>query len=70
MLLLALYYQLARDLSALHTGLLLDHQGVGAMLTMPVAGKLTDRIGPGAIVLGRAWRWSVIGTGAVRARRR
>jgi len=52
MLLLALYYQLARDLSALQAGLLLVPQGVGAMLVMPAAGKLTDRTGPGAIVLG------------------
>ena len=37
LLLLALYYQLARDLSALKTGLALGAQGVGAMLTMPVA---------------------------------
>jgi EmrB/QacA subfamily drug resistance transporter len=50
LLLLALYYQLARDLSALSTGLVLAAQGVGAMLTMPVAGKLTDRVGPGSVV--------------------
>ncbi len=37
--------------SALQTGLLLVPQGVGAMLTMPVAGKLTDRTGAGSIVL-------------------
>jgi MFS family permease len=52
MLLLALFYQLVRHLSALQTGLLLVPQGVGAMLTMPVAGKLTDRVGAGAVVLG------------------
>jgi EmrB/QacA subfamily drug resistance transporter len=51
LLLLALYYQLARGLSALDAGLLLLPQAVGAMLTMPVAGKLTDRIGAGAIVV-------------------
>jgi EmrB/QacA subfamily drug resistance transporter len=50
--LLALYYQLARDESAFATGLLLVPQGVGAMLTMPVAGKLTDRRGAGPLVLG------------------
>ncbi len=52
LLLLALYYQLARGLSALDAGLLLLPQAIGAMLTMPVAGKLTDRIGAGVIVLG------------------
>jgi EmrB/QacA subfamily drug resistance transporter len=51
LLLLALYFQLARDLSAFDTGLLLLPQAIGAMLTMPVAGKLTDRIGAGSIVL-------------------
>ncbi len=51
LLLLALYYQIARGRSALDAGLLLAPQGLGAMLTMPVAGKLTDRSGPGAIVL-------------------
>jgi EmrB/QacA subfamily drug resistance transporter len=52
MFLLALYYQLAHDLSAFQTGLLLVPQSVGAMLTMPVAGKLTDRNGAGGLVLG------------------
>jgi EmrB/QacA subfamily drug resistance transporter len=51
MLLLPLYYQAVRGQSALHAGLLLAPQGFGAMLTMPIAGRLTDRIGPGRIVL-------------------
>jgi len=50
LLLLALYYQLARGLSATGTGLVLAAQGVGAMLTMPVAGTLTDRVGAGPVV--------------------
>ena len=50
LLLLALYFQLARDVSAFGTGLVLGAQGVGAMVTMPVAGKLTDRFGAGAVV--------------------
>ncbi|MDA0162325.1 DHA2 family efflux MFS transporter permease subunit [Solirubrobacter ginsenosidimutans] len=50
LLLLALYFQLARDLSALQTGAVLAAQGVGAMLTMPIAGKLTDRVGAGSVV--------------------
>src|SRR3712207_7270237 len=44
MLLMPLYLQIARDESAMATGLLLAPQGLGAMLTMPLAGKLTDRI--------------------------
>jgi EmrB/QacA subfamily drug resistance transporter len=51
LLLFALYLQLARGQSALGAGLLLLPQAVGAMLTMPVAGKLTDRVGAGAIVV-------------------
>ncbi|MFZ1994729.1 MAG: DHA2 family efflux MFS transporter permease subunit [Solirubrobacteraceae bacterium] len=46
MLLVPLYYQAVRGQSALHAGLLLAPGGLGAMLLMPVAGKLTDRYGP------------------------
>ena len=45
-LLIPLYYQAVRGASALEAGLLLAPQGIGAMITMPVAGKLTDRYGP------------------------
>ena len=51
MLLLPLYLQAVRGESALASGLLLAPQGIGAMITMPIAGQLTDRIGPGRIVL-------------------
>lgn len=51
MLLLPLYYQTVRGQGALHSGLLLAPQGLGAMITMPTGGKLTDRIGPGRVVL-------------------
>lgn len=51
MLLFPNYYLLVREQPALDTGLLLIPQGLGAMLTMPLAGKLTDKIGPGRIVL-------------------
>ena len=51
MLLLPLYYQVVRQESALAAGLLLAPQGIGAMVTMPVGGKLTDRLGPGRVVL-------------------
>ncbi len=46
MLLIPLYYQTVRGASALEAGLLLAPQGLGAMITMPIAGKLTDRYGP------------------------
>lgn len=46
LLLLPLYYQVARGESALTAGLLLIPQGVGAMIMMPIAGRLTDRYGP------------------------
>jgi EmrB/QacA subfamily drug resistance transporter len=45
------YFLQVRGETTLHAGLLLAPQGIGAMLTMPVAGVLTDRIGPGKIVL-------------------
>jgi EmrB/QacA subfamily drug resistance transporter len=50
MLLFPFYYQIVRGESALSAGLLLAPQGLGAMLTMPIAGILVDRIGPGRIV--------------------
>jgi len=46
LLLVPLYYQTVRGASALDAGLLLAPQGIGAMITMPLAGKLTDRYGP------------------------
>lgn len=50
-LLLPSYLQQVRGLTPLHAGLLIAPQGLGAMLTMPVAGRLVDRIGPGRIVM-------------------
>jgi EmrB/QacA subfamily drug resistance transporter len=50
MLLLPLYFQTVRGESALDTGLLLAPQGFGAMIAMPLAGNLADRIGVGKIV--------------------
>jgi MFS family permease len=46
MLLVPLYYQSVRGASALQAGLLLAPGGFGAMLMMPLAGRLTDRYGP------------------------
>ncbi|HEY2516726.1 MAG TPA: DHA2 family efflux MFS transporter permease subunit, partial [Polyangiaceae bacterium] len=50
-LILPLYYQQVRGESALSTGLLLAPQGVGMLLTLPQAGRLTDRIDNGKIVI-------------------
>ncbi|WP_239021700.1 DHA2 family efflux MFS transporter permease subunit [Nocardioides jishulii] len=50
-LLFPLYFQMVRGEDALHAGLLLAPQGVGAILTMPLAGLLADKIGPGKIVM-------------------
>ena len=50
-LLFPLYFQQVRGETALNAGLLLAPQGIGAMLTMPIAGMLADQIGPGKIVL-------------------
>jgi MFS family permease len=50
MLLLPLYLQSVRGESALMTGLLLAPQGLGAMIAMPIAGRLTDMTGVGRFV--------------------
>ncbi len=49
-LLLPSYLQQVRGESTLAAGLLIAPQGLGAMLTMPIAGRLVDKIGPGRIV--------------------
>ena len=51
MLLLPTYFLLVRGENALHAGLLLAPQGIGAMVTMPVAGKLADKLGVRRLVL-------------------
>ncbi|HVX45435.1 MAG TPA: DHA2 family efflux MFS transporter permease subunit [Mycobacteriales bacterium] len=50
-LLFTLYFQQVRGESPLRSGWLVAPQGFGAMLTMPIAGFLADRIGPGKVVL-------------------
>lgn len=50
-LLLPSYLQQVRGETALAAGLLIAPQGIGAMITMPIAGRLVDKIGPGKIVL-------------------
>ena len=49
MFLLPLYYQILRGQSALTAGLLMAPQGIGAALTLPLGGKLTDKLGPGKV---------------------
>jgi len=61
MFLLPLYYQIVRGESALVAGLLMAPQGIGAMLVMPLGGRLTDRIGAGKVVpIGMAF--VIVGT--------
>ena len=50
MLLLPLYLQVVRGETAMDTGLLLAPQGLGAMVAMPIAGRLADSTGVGRIV--------------------
>jgi EmrB/QacA subfamily drug resistance transporter len=51
MIILPLYYQVARGQSALNAGLLMAPQGLGAALVMPLAGRLTDRVGGGPVAV-------------------
>ncbi len=50
LLLVPTYFQQVRGEDALHAGLLVAPQGIGAMLTMPIAGALSDRVPVGRIV--------------------
>lgn len=50
-LLMPLYFQVARGESALHAGLLLAAQGFGAMISMPVSARLTDKVGARRVVV-------------------
>ncbi len=45
------YFIGVRGESTLQAGLLLAPQGIGAMITMPIAGRMTDKMGPGKFVL-------------------
>ena len=51
MILLPLYWQDVRHMSVVDTGLLTAPQGLGMALVMPLAGKLTDRMGGGPLAL-------------------
>jgi EmrB/QacA subfamily drug resistance transporter len=50
-LVLPLYFQQARHLSALDAGLLLAPGGIGMAVALIISGRLSDRIGPRPIVL-------------------
>jgi EmrB/QacA subfamily drug resistance transporter len=50
LLLVPTYFQQIRGESVLKAGLLVAPQGIGAMLTMPIAGTLTDKFPVGRIV--------------------
>jgi EmrB/QacA subfamily drug resistance transporter len=51
MILVPLYYQTVRHLSVIDTGLLNGPQGLGALIMMPIAGRLTERHGGGRIAI-------------------
>jgi EmrB/QacA subfamily drug resistance transporter len=50
LLLVPTYFQQVRGQSTLNAGLLVAPQGIGAMVTMPIAGTLSDRLPVGRIV--------------------
>jgi EmrB/QacA subfamily drug resistance transporter len=50
LLLVPTYFQAVRGESTLDAGLLVAPQGIGAMVTMPIAGTLSDRLPVGRIV--------------------
>ncbi len=51
MILVPLYYQEVRGQSVIATGLLCGPQGIGALVAMPIAGRLTERFGGGRIAV-------------------
>jgi EmrB/QacA subfamily drug resistance transporter len=52
MLLLPLYYQEVRGVSALTAGIMLVPQGIGTLLSRTAAGRLTDKIGARPVAVG------------------
>ena len=50
-LLFPMFFQTLHEESALKAGILLAPQGLGAMITMPIAGVLADKMGPGKVVI-------------------
>jgi len=52
MILVPLYYQDVRGESVINTGLLTGPQGIGALIAMPLASRLTQRFSGGRVALG------------------
>jgi EmrB/QacA subfamily drug resistance transporter len=52
MILVPLYYQEVRGESVINTGLLNGPQGLGALVAMPLASRLTQRFGGGRVAFG------------------
>jgi EmrB/QacA subfamily drug resistance transporter len=52
MILVPLYYQTVRGETVIDTGLLTGPQGIGALMAMPLASRLTERFGGGRVALG------------------
>jgi EmrB/QacA subfamily drug resistance transporter len=51
MILVPLYYQEVRGQSVVNTGLLTGPQGIGALIAMPLASRLTQRFGGGRVAI-------------------
>jgi EmrB/QacA subfamily drug resistance transporter len=51
MILVPLYYQEVRGQSVVNTGLLTGPQGIGALIAMPLASRLTQRFGGGRVAV-------------------
>jgi EmrB/QacA subfamily drug resistance transporter len=51
LLVLPLFFQVAKGFTPLHAGLLLAPQGLGVALAMPITGPMTDRVGGGKVAL-------------------
>ena len=51
MILVPLYYQVVRGEDVINTGLLTGPQGIGALVAMPLASRLTERFGGGRVAL-------------------
>ena len=51
MILVPLYYQQVRGQNVIDTGLLNGPQGLGALIAMPIAGRITERLGGGRVAI-------------------